>query len=183
MKALLIRHAAAMPRGTPGVLDDERPLTSSGRIKFRAAARGLTRIMARPDMLLTSGRARAQETAEIVALAFKRMAPMVAPALTNQSVDEVLAALKSHPSGATVALVGHEPMLGQLLARMLGASPIARLTFEKGGAALVDLPDGPSTPGRLMWFLNPRLLRGLAKVPGPKRTAVDGNGTPRRDAT
>ena len=40
MKVVLIRHAAAVPKGTPGVLDAERPLTSSGKVKFRRAARG-----------------------------------------------------------------------------------------------------------------------------------------------
>ena len=53
MKLLLIRHAAAVPRGTPGVLDAERPLTPQGKAKFRVAARGLARVTRRPDVLLT----------------------------------------------------------------------------------------------------------------------------------
>src|SRR5439155_23834223 len=44
MKLLLIRHAAAMPRGTPGAPDDERPLTLAGTAKFRLAARWLARV-------------------------------------------------------------------------------------------------------------------------------------------
>ena len=55
MKLLLIRHAAAMPSGTPGVLDDERPLTPDGTAKFRVAARGLARVTRRPDVMLTAG--------------------------------------------------------------------------------------------------------------------------------
>ncbi len=65
--------------------------------------------------------------------------------------------------------MGHEPLLGALLARLLGAAKGERLAFEKGGAALVDLPDGPAAGGRLHWFLKPRILRSLA---GPaERTA------------
>jgi phosphohistidine phosphatase len=52
MKLLLIRHATAVPRGTPGVPDDERPLTPDGKAKFRMAARGLARVTRRPDVLL-----------------------------------------------------------------------------------------------------------------------------------
>ena len=44
MKLLLVRHATAVPRGTPGVSDDDRPLTPEGKTKFLAAARGLARI-------------------------------------------------------------------------------------------------------------------------------------------
>jgi hypothetical protein len=34
-----------------------------------------------------------------------------------------------------------------------------RFAFKKGGAALVDLKEGPSIPGQLMWFVKPRILR------------------------
>ena len=37
-----------------------------------------------------------------------------------------------------------------------------RLTFRKGGAALVDLPGDPRDGGRLVWYVRPRLLRALA---------------------
>jgi phosphohistidine phosphatase len=162
MKLLLIRHAAAVPRGTPGVPDAERPLTPQGKAKFRVAARGLARVTRRPDVLLTSPLPRARLTAEIAALAFEHVAPAIEPALAHSSVDGIVAALKTHPPGARIALVGHEPLLGALLARLLGAAQGERLAFEKGGAALVDLPNGPAAVGRLRWFLRPRILRSLA---------------------
>lgn len=162
MKLLLVRHAAAVPRGTPDVPDAERPLTPSGRTKFRVAARGLARIARRPDVLLTSPLPRARVTAEIAGRAFKRIEPRIEPALARGSVDGILAALRAHSPDATVGLVGHEPLLGALLARLLGASRGEQLAFKKGGAALVDLPDGPSAAGRLVWFLTPRTLRALA---------------------
>jgi phosphohistidine phosphatase len=162
MKLLLIRHAAAVPRGTPGVPDAERPLTPQGKAKFRVAARGLARVTRRPDVLLTSPLPRARLTAEIAALAFEHVAPAIEPALAHSSVDGIVAALKTHPPGARIALVGHEPLLGALLARLLGAAQGEQLAFEKGGAALVDLPNGPAAVGRLRWFLRPRILRSLA---------------------
>jgi len=162
VKLLLVRHAAAVPGGTPGVPDDERPLTPKGRAKFQVAARGLARIIDRPDALLTSPLPRARATAEIAARAFKRIEPSIEPALAHGSVDGIVAALGAQPAGATVAIVGHEPTLSALLARLLGADRGEPLAFKKGGAALVDLPDGPAGGGRLIWFLKPRLLRTLA---------------------
>ena len=41
--------------------------------------------MTRPDLLLTSPMPGAQKTAELVAQAFKRVEPGIAPALTDQS--------------------------------------------------------------------------------------------------
>ncbi len=161
MKLLLLRHAAAMPRGTPGVGDDERPLTASGKAAFRVAARGLALIARRPDVLLTSPLVRARATAEIAIRAFKRIVPTLEPALADESVNGIVIALKAYPLNATIALVGHEPLLSALLARALGASEGGRFAFQKGGAALLDLPDGPAALGRLVWFLPPRVLRAL----------------------
>ena len=162
MKLLLVRHAAAVPSGTPDVPDDERPLTPEGASKFRVAAKGLARIARRPDVLLTSPLPRARATAEIAARAFKRIEPTVEPALAHGSVDEIMTALGKRPPNATIALVGHEPTLSMILARLLGAADAERLAFKKGGAALVDLPDGPSAGGQLVWFLKPKVLRALA---------------------
>jgi len=162
VKLLLVRHAAAVPRGTPGVPDDARPLTPKGEAKFTVAARGLARITRRPDVLLTSPLPRARATAEIAARAFKRLKPTIEPALAHGNLDGIVAALGSRAPGSTVAIVGHEPTLSALLARLLGAAHAERLAFKKGGAALVDLPDGPSGGGLLLWFLKPKVLRALA---------------------
>lgn len=162
MNLLLIRHAPAVRRGTAGMRDHDRPLTRRGRIRFRQAARGLARIAGRPDVLLTSPLARARATAAIAAAAFKRVTPKVEPALGQDDVDLLIIALKKYPLEATVALVGHEPTLSGLLAHLLGMHQgVDRFAFKKGGAALVHLPDGPSVPGQLRWFVKPRILRAI----------------------
>ena len=162
MKLLIIRHAAAVPRGTPGIADDDRPLTPSGKKKFRAAAKGLARVVDRPDVLLTSPLPRALATAEIAAEAFGRVEPRIEGSLAGDNVGAILRALGKLSSSSLVALVGHEPTLSDLLANLLGSSEPERLGFKKGAAALVDLPDGPSAGGKLIWFLRPRILRSLS---------------------
>ena len=162
MRLLIIRHAAAVPGGTPGIADDDRPLTPKGKARFRAAAKGLARLTPRPDVLLTSPLPRARQTAEIAAQAFKRLEPRLAPALASGRVEDIMAALAKEPRDVTVAVVGHEPTLGALVARLVGAAGGGPFAFKKGGAALVDLPDGPLAGGRLVWFVRPRMLRDLA---------------------
>jgi phosphohistidine phosphatase len=160
MKVLLVRHAPAVRNGTRGVRDHDRPLTRRGRQRFRLAARGLARIVGRPDVLLTSPLTRARETADIAARAFKRVTPRIEPSLGQDDVDVLVATLKKLRPDATVALVGHEPTLSGLLAHLIGMHQGEdRFAFKKGGAALVNLKEGPSMPGQLLWFVKPRILR------------------------
>jgi phosphohistidine phosphatase len=161
MKLLIIRHAIAAPRGTPGIADDDRPLTAAGIRKFRRAAAGLARITPRPDLILTSPLPRARSTAEIAARAWGSVPIREDPALAGGNLKSVLAALEGSAGAELIALVGHEPQLSALLARLIDGGDSGRLPFRKGGAALVELPAAPAAGGTLVWFLPPRLLRSL----------------------
>ena len=39
--------------------------------------------------------------------------------------------------------MGHEPQVSELLAQLIGSSQPDRMTFKKGGVAVVDRPAGP----------------------------------------
>jgi phosphohistidine phosphatase len=170
MRLLIIRHAIAVARSTPDIPDEERPLTGRGKRRFQRAARGLARIVGRPDVLLTSPLVRASKTARIAARAWGRVEPIEEPALAGDDTEAVLAAVVAHAQetgdaeDALVAVVGHEPHLSGLLARLIGASDADRVAFRKGGAALVELSGAPREGGQLIWFLPPRLLRALAEA-------------------
>ena len=164
MRVLLIRHAIAVPRGTPGVPDEKRPLTPEGEERFRQAARGLARVVERPAVLLTSPLPRARRTAKIAAKAWGKVRVRNVEALAAGTFEEIASVLASHDPDATVGLVGHEPHLSQLLARLLHARESDRLTFRKGGAALVELTEAPAGGGTLIWFLPPKVLRRIGKA-------------------
>jgi phosphohistidine phosphatase len=163
MQLLLIRHAIAVPRGTPDIPDDERPLTKRGRRRFRSAARGLARLVARPDFLLSSPLPRARETADIAAREWgKRVEVTEEPALAGGTVEQISKVLERFPGDSTVAIVGHEPDLSSFLAHLLDTKASERLTFRKGGVACVEVPGSPGNGGTLTWYLPPRVLRLLA---------------------
>ena len=165
MKILCVRHAAAaVPEGTPRVSDPERPLMRSGKAKFAVAAHGLAQIARTVDVVLTSPLRRSRQTAEIVARVLASGTPVVEPALAGDDVDAILSALALQPPSATVAMVADEPVLAAVLGRTLDSGNAGRLTFRRGGAAMVDLPDGPTGRGTLVWFNPPRVLRALAGV-------------------
>jgi phosphohistidine phosphatase len=162
VRLLIIRHAIAAERGTPGLPDDERPLTPEGEKRFQQAAKGLARVARRPDVLFTSPLVRARRTAEIAAEAWGRVEPVSLDALASGDIEGLEKALASRKPEDEVAIVGHEPHVSALLGRLLGSSHSERLAFRKGGAALVELSGRLPQGGLLVWFLTPKALRALA---------------------
>jgi phosphohistidine phosphatase len=161
MRLLIVRHAIAVPRGTSGVPDEERPLTPEGRARFRGTARGIAKILGRPDVLLTSPWLRARQTASILAKAWGRVEPVEETALAGGTFEEQAVALDRHRDAGLVAIVGHEPYLSELLARLIGARGGERLELKKGGIALVELDGGIDEGGALRLYLGPGVLRRL----------------------
>jgi phosphohistidine phosphatase len=161
MQLLIVRHGAAVERGTPGIPDDERPLTPEGEKKMRQAARGLAKMLDKPYAILTSPLPRAHRTAEILSEAFGTVTLTATSSLSYGSIEELFELLKEYPQKALVGVVGHEPYLSSLLARLIGAKDGGTLAFKKGGVALVDVPDAPGAGGTLTLFLPPKVLREI----------------------
>lgn len=168
MQVCLIRHAIAVERGTAGYVDDRaRPLTPEGRKRMKEASAGLKQIF-RPDAILTSPILRARQTAEILADTFE--APVtVLDALGNGDHGGAIGACAASHEEA-VALVGHEPWMGELLSMLLTGEPgRSASVFRKGAAALVSTYGPPSAGnGTLEWLLQPGMLRRLARASSPR---------------
>ena len=159
-----VRHGLAEERGDAWPEDTKRPLTAEGMSRMRKAVKGLSRIGVSVDVVLTSPLVRARQTAEILAAGLEPRPSIVnidslAPA---GSYAAVLADLEKHARKCRLALVGHEPMMGELAARLIGSRhPIE---FKKGGVCRIDVEDlPPAGPGDLRWLLTPRILRALKK--------------------
>ena len=168
MRLLLFRHGPAGDRVAWRALAKEdflRPLTADGRVRTRAAAKGLRRIVDPPGAIATSPFARATQTADILARAFGVEAPEELPAIVPDAAPgDAIPWLEARVQLDLVALVGHEPHLGKLAAWLLARSEVPFLELKKGGACLLDLGDRPR-PGsaRLVWMLAPAQLRRLGR--------------------
>jgi phosphohistidine phosphatase len=159
----LIRHAIAEERGDSWPDDAKRPLTEDGTEKMRKAARGLARLGVRFDVILTSPFVRTRQTADIVAAAFEDRPPIVTveSLVPGGSIQSVLSDLERQARHSRVALVGHEPGIGELAARLAGARyPIE---FKKGSLCRIDVKTFPAGPGKLRWFLTTKILREIRK--------------------
>ena len=160
----LIRHGLAEERGNSWPDDAKRPLTDEGMSRMRKSVRGLSRLGVTLDVVLTSQLVRARQTAEIVAAGLSpRPSLITAESLApDGSFAAVVADLEKHARKRRIALVGHEPGIGELAARLVGLRhPIE---FKKGGVCRIDVDElPPKDPGALRWFLTPKLLRNLKK--------------------
>ena len=158
----LIRHGVAEERGEAWPDDAKRPLTERGMSRVRKAARGLARLGVSIDVVLTSPLVRARQTAELIADGFDSRPPLVtSEALApGGSYQAVLADLEKHARRGRIALVGHEPGIGELAARLIGTRhPVE---FKKGAICRIDVETmPPAGPGNLRWFLTPKILRSL----------------------
>ena len=158
----LVRHAIAAERGDEWPDDTKRPLTQRGIRRFRECVTGLRELAAAVDEIFTSPLVRAKQTADLLAAGMDGQPPVkildaLAPGHTTQNVMMQLAkAAKLR----RIALVGHEPELGELAAHLIGAS--RAIPFKKGGICRVDIESLTSKRGgTLIWFVGPKVLRKL----------------------
>ena len=163
LELYLIRHGVAAERGEDNPDDTKRPLTSDGITRLRKEAKGLDALDVTFDQILSSPLVRAKQTADVFAEVMKGKPPLgIVDALTPAGTPAaVIQELSRHMRKARIALVGHEPNMGELAAHLIGAK--VPLPFKKGAICRIDFSVfPPKGKGALIWFLQPRMLRKMA---------------------
>jgi phosphohistidine phosphatase len=163
----VVRHAIAAERGDDWPDDDKRPLTDKGIVRFKDGVAGLKWLGVEIDEIFTSPLVRAKQTADLLAagVSGKPSVKLLGALAPGQAPDEVMAQLARAAKRRRIALVGHEPGLGELAAHLLGGK--RPLEFRKGGVCRIDLQGlTENRPGSLIWFVTPKMLRHLGKQSG-----------------
>lgn len=156
MRIALLRHGIA----SAGVgADFDRELTSAGWFQLEEVLDGLVRAGWAPGTILYSPLVRTTQTAEAVHARFPEVPCLPLDALAMPVIEPILMACARFPDPL---LVGHEPTLGNVCARLLGA-PTGGIRLERAGFALLEVDRLPATrPARLVTFVSPGWL-----APGP----------------
>ena len=166
MTLYVLRHGIAED-GAPGGDDRTCVLTPRGRIRLRAAVRGMRALRLRIDLLLASPLSRTTETAAIVSEVYGgQPAPRVLPALApGIAPAETVRALRPLARHGHVMIVGHEPGLSGVVSLLLTGSPDGMsLALKKGGLIALELSDRAADPrASLHFMLTPRQLRRLGR--------------------
>jgi phosphohistidine phosphatase SixA len=152
----LLRHADAGDAEAWTGDDDVRPLSDKGVRQAERLGLHLALVGFEPDVILSSPKLRASQTAEIVAAALGTTVTLedrLASSVALGAVDKVL---RDHGEPRRPVLVGHDPDFSDLLASLVGAPA---MPMKKGALARVDLVIGPEPGGGVLrWLLPPDAL-------------------------
>jgi phosphohistidine phosphatase len=159
MQLFVIRHAIAEDP-VAGQADADRELTEDGERKLRRVVKGLRKLDIQLDRVLTSPWKRAKATADALDPISDRE-PIVTELLCQSPRAELLAMIAEHPT--TVAVVGHEPWLSELVAWLAFGDMRHGEALDLKKAGVVWL-DGSAVPGGMSVraLLPPKMLRAIA---------------------
>lgn len=154
----VVRHAHAGDATRWTGDDARRPLTAKGRMQAERLAAHVAALRIDLEVIFSSPRVRAHETAEPIARALGmsvRIDERLAGGLTLPGLEDLLA-----DSGdlSRVMIVGHDPDFTELVADLMGAPS---LPMRKGALARLDAAR-PLRPGGaiLRWLIPPDALAG-----------------------
>jgi phosphohistidine phosphatase len=156
MRVYLVRHGKALTKE----VDPEQKLSEEGRVVIERVGRVLHRCGVEVQTLLHSKKARARETAEIIASCLdSSLLPLETPGLAPlDDVHEMVVRIQGSQGG--LMIVGHLPYLAKLTSAVLGVpQTIPVVEFKPGGVACL----GGSADGHwaIAWMLASELTKGL----------------------
>ncbi len=158
MELYLMQHGLCVSEAE----DPRKPLSTEGRRIIESSARALARMGLSFDLIITSDKLRAKETAEIVAREtnyrgeikeHKEFKPTAPP-------EEAVEVLRKYDA-QKVFVAGHLPSLAEITSYLLGGEKKVRLRFRNGGLVALETD---LTPGEaeLLFALTPEQLALIA---------------------
>jgi phosphohistidine phosphatase len=156
MGVYLVRHGKALAKE----VDPQKSLSEEGRAAIERVGRVLQQCGVEVQTLIHSNKARARETAEIMASCLNPgLVPQETPGLAPlDDVQEKVARVQRSQGG--LMIVGHLPHLAKLTSVVLGVpETIPVVEFKPGGVVCLE----GSAGGRwaILWMLAPDLIEGL----------------------
>jgi len=163
MEIYLVRHGAAHTKED----DPERHLNKEGIEQCHLSGRALRRLDTMFDLVISSPKVRARQTAEIIAdevgypkdeiKVTETLEPMASP-------KDTTSCLNNFTEKKNIMLAGHLPLLGDLASELLSESTQISLYFEAGAVCKIDVDQPISHTGIFRWFLTPEQLRLIAQT-------------------
>ena len=151
----LVRHAHAGDPASWEGPDELRPLSAKGRRQAERLGTFLVAADIRPDMLISSPKLRALQTAEIVG-AWLRLKVAVDERLSGGCTLACLDSVLGDSGARALMVFGHDPDFSQLLSGLIDSTP---QEMRKGALASIAVQRPlRAGAGTLRWLVPPELL-------------------------
>lgn len=158
----IIRHGIAADR-QDFETDEARPLTREGDRKTQKIAKRLEEFGLNFDVIFTSPLLRARQTAAILQDVGLGKQIWECPALAPDGhIHDWLSQVAELTDCKSIAIVGHQPDLGNWAELLVWGEVKGNITLKKAGVMGITLPQSDSPIGRssLFWLTPPRFLLG-----------------------
>ena len=156
MEVYFIRHGIAAERGTYAD-DEQRPLVERGKVKTAKVAERLLTAGLKFDLILSSPLVRAYQTAEILQQAgLSKAIETFVPLKPDGEIAQWLEWLESYQQKkpkTKIALVGHQPDLGEWIEMLIWGNVKNQLVVKKAGVIGLEIPDLGTPISRSTLFL------------------------------
>lgn len=157
----IVRHASAGQHLTNPKKDEKRPLDADGIEQCGFVGRALAAQNAQPDVIISSPLKRATQTASLIGneLGYEGKL-LLEPALRPEATfADFRRMLDKYSKYEAIMVVGHNPSISEVLARMISKSGCeAFVDFKKGAVARVETIRHSAT---LNWFFTPKIAREI----------------------
>lgn len=163
MELYLIRHGIAAAKADYDN-DEKRPLTEEGRKKTKSVAQQLHEHKLHFDLMLTSPLVRAQETANILQdTGLSSQLEEFSPLAPDGNILEWVSWLKERQQSTkdkSLALVGHQPDLGNWAEILIWGKAQEKLVLKKAGIIGLQVPETgtPLNQSQLFLLISPKWL-------------------------
>lgn len=150
-----MRHGDADAEVPEGLGDEARALTPKSRQVMAAHLGSLTDRMTGVDLVLTSPLVRAVQTAQILALIQKHEGLLHAhrSLIPDMPVGALDSVLRDH-AGKNLVVVGHQPSMGAMAARLLGIASFPKPVLPGTVIGIQGLDEG-AVPATLLFYAAP----------------------------
>ena len=148
--------------------DPQRHLSPEGKAQIKRTASAMKEMGASFDLMISSPKARARESADIIAgsLSYPINEIEITDTLTpNSSPEDFIDFLAGFKDKERVFVVGHLPSLHNIALWLLCESCSINIKFEMGGILRIDAERLPTHQGILRYYLLPEQLNLITERP------------------
>ncbi|MBT3878724.1 MAG: phosphohistidine phosphatase SixA [Candidatus Scalindua sp.] len=163
MEIYLVRHGEAFTKEE----DTERHLNKGGVNQCLLMGKALKRLDITFDLIVSSPKVRARQTAEIIAeeVGYSKKEIKITETLEPTAPPgKTLSYLNKFSGIKSVMLAGHLPLLGYLASELLSNTSHISFYFETGAVCKINIGHPDSHAGDFCWFLAPEHLRLMAQT-------------------